>query len=69
MPAGTVAFCRERLIRLKPGLRFHDVRSTNSTFISRWDACRDSGILPGTPDPAEAGTPIPRCSEYKFNVH
>jgi len=22
--------------------------------FSRWDACRGRGILPGTPDPAEA---------------
>jgi hypothetical protein len=28
-----------------------------SPGFSRWNACRDSGILPGTPDPAEAGTP------------
>jgi hypothetical protein len=33
---------------------------TRSPGFSRWDACRDRGILPGPPDPAEAGTPVPR---------
>jgi hypothetical protein len=34
-----------------------DMPSWNPGF-SRLDACRDSGILPEKPDPAEAGTPI-----------
>jgi len=30
---------------------------TGSPGFSRWDAVRGRGLLPGTPDPAEAGTP------------
>ncbi len=33
---------------------------SGSPGFSRWNACRDSDILPGTPDPAEAGTPVQR---------
>jgi hypothetical protein len=32
------------------------------------DACRDSGILPGTPDPAEAGTPDQCCPNLMFST-
>jgi hypothetical protein len=35
VPAGAGAYCRERLIRLQPGLRSGDVRIKNSNFISR----------------------------------
>jgi hypothetical protein len=57
MPAGAAASCQERLIRLKPGLPSGDIWIKISTFNSRWDACRGRSLLPGTPDPAEAGTP------------
>jgi hypothetical protein len=33
MPAEAGAYCRESLIRLKPGLPFSDVRIKNSNFI------------------------------------
>jgi hypothetical protein len=91
-PSGSPGFsrwdaCRERLIRLKPGLLSGDIRIKNvnvptlgghggraaarpyrwcggrgrqpsgSPGFSRWNACLASGILPGMPDPAEAGTP------------
>jgi len=44
---------------------------TGSPGFSRLDACRDSGILPGTPDPTEAGTPAPgpRSGDYSAAVH
>jgi hypothetical protein len=45
MPASAAAHYPERLIRLKPGLPSSD----------GWIRC---GLLPGTPDPAEAGTPV-----------
>ncbi|MFP4436019.1 MAG: hypothetical protein ACLFVO_02125 [Chloroflexaceae bacterium] len=38
---------------------------SRSPGFSRWEACRGSGILPGTPDPAEAGTPI---SVFVFQI-
>ncbi|MFP4438483.1 MAG: hypothetical protein ACLFVO_14670 [Chloroflexaceae bacterium] len=38
-------------------------------FTSRWDAGRNSGRLPGMPDPAEAGTPAWRYPDETFNVH
>ncbi len=42
-----------------PGLINHRVSRVIhwSPGLSRWDACWDSDILPGTSDPAEAGTP------------
>jgi hypothetical protein len=33
MPAGIVAYCRERLIRLKPGLLSGDIGMKNAMFI------------------------------------
>ncbi len=41
---------------------------TWSPGFSRWDTCWDSGILPETPDPAEAGTPNPTMSGLKFQT-
>ncbi len=40
-----------------------------SPGFRRWDAGRDSGRLPGMPDPAEAGTPAWRYPDETFNVH
>jgi hypothetical protein len=57
MPAGAAASCQECLIHLKPGLPSGDIWIKFSTFISRLDACRSRSLLPGMPDPAEAGTP------------
>ena len=57
MSAETAAYCRERLIRLKPGLLSGDIWINFSMFISRLDACRGRHLLKGKPDPAEAGTP------------
>jgi len=37
-----------------------DIPSGNPGF-SRWDACQDCGLLPETPEPAEAGTPVGWC--------
>jgi hypothetical protein len=42
---------------------------TGSPGLSRWNAGRVRNILPGTPDPAEAGTPERRYRDYFFNVH
>ncbi|MFP4439981.1 MAG: hypothetical protein ACLFVO_22320 [Chloroflexaceae bacterium] len=39
---------------------------TGSPGFSRWDTCRDSGMLLGTPDPAEAGTPERRDLDETF---
>jgi len=36
---------------------------TGSPGFSRWEACRDRDLLPGTPGPAEAGTPERRCPD------
>ncbi|MFP4441161.1 MAG: hypothetical protein ACLFVO_28330 [Chloroflexaceae bacterium] len=36
--------------------------------MNRLNACRDGGILPGMPDPAEAGI-LERCPDYIFNLH
>jgi hypothetical protein len=38
-----------------------------SPGFSRWAACRGCGIPPGTPDPAEAGTPERRYLDEHFN--
>jgi hypothetical protein len=35
IPVGAVAYCRERLIRLKPGLLTGDIWMKHSTFISQ----------------------------------
>jgi hypothetical protein len=40
MPAGTIAYCRERLIRLKPGLPIGDGWMKHSTFINWLTAVR-----------------------------
>jgi len=37
-----------------------------SPGFSRLDTCLGSGILPETPDPAKAGTPIQRMSALKI---
>jgi hypothetical protein len=37
---------------------------TGSLGFSRWDACQDSGILLGTPESAEAGTPEQPADEH-----
>jgi len=58
IPARAVASRREGPIRLKPGFPSSDIGLIYSTFISRWDTCRGSGIPPGRPDPAEAGIPV-----------
>jgi len=42
---------------------------SGSPGFSRWEACQGRGILPGTPDPAEAGTPDPCCPDEKWNGH
>jgi len=42
---------------------------TGSPGFSRLDAYRDSGILKGMPDPAEAGTPERRYLDSIFNLH
>jgi hypothetical protein len=36
--------------------------------FSRWDACRDCGLLPGTPGPAEAGAPVQQCLDLFFKI-
>ncbi len=41
---------------------------SGSPGLSRWDACRDRGILPGMPGPAETATPSRRCPDLMFNV-
>ncbi|MFP4440665.1 MAG: hypothetical protein ACLFVO_25805 [Chloroflexaceae bacterium] len=33
--------CRERLIRLKPGLLSGETGMQQATFIRRWNACRE----------------------------
>jgi len=45
MSAETAAYCRERLIRLKPGLLSGDIWINFSMFISRLDACRGRHLL------------------------
>ncbi|MFP4439421.1 MAG: hypothetical protein ACLFVO_19435 [Chloroflexaceae bacterium] len=40
-----------------------------STCIRRWNACRESGLVPGMPDPAEAGTPERRHLDETINLH
>jgi hypothetical protein len=40
-----------------------------SPGFSRWDACRGRRSLPGTPGPAEAGTPAWRDLDQTCTVH
>jgi hypothetical protein len=65
MPVSAAASCQASPIRLKPGLLSGDIGMKHATFLSRFNACRGSGILPGQPGPAEAGTP----DLSGFNIH
>jgi hypothetical protein len=47
MPAGAAAYCRESLVRLKPGLQINDVRIKISTFIRRFHATGCGRHYPG----------------------
>jgi len=69
MPAGTAIYGWERLIRLKPGLLSGEIGMQQAPCIRRWNACRDSDRRPGTPDPAEAGTPEWRDRDATGTMH
>jgi hypothetical protein len=61
--AGTPVMFGVSLLRLINVEKHPGYEMTGSPGFSRWHASQDSGLLPGKPGPAEAGTPEQGCPD------